>query len=265
MGPQKEIETFDILEFRDGIFIPSSTRIIREVSLSLILNGRKITSIAYSGSHGEELALGYLKSEGIIESLEDVENITHSEEHSEVHVWTKKGEDRTDTHRGVENKGGPEDTHDVRDDHPAATASPLLEQRLVVSPSWIITLMKEFIDSSSLHSITGGTHSAALAYEGGLIVVREDIGRHNTIDMVGGYILLKGIDCSDKILLRTGRVSSEIIHKVRKLGIPIVVSLSVPTSMAIRLSIDSGITMIRSMRDGGMVVYSHHWRVRNLL
>ena len=89
--------------------------------------------------------------------------------------------------------------------------------------------MERFLGQACLHEETGGTHAAALARNGKILVVREDIGRHNTIDMLGGYALLHGVDCRDAVILRTGRVSSEIVHKIRRLGVPLVCSLSVPT------------------------------------
>jgi FdhD protein len=91
--------------------------------------------------------------------------------------------------------------------------------------------------------------------------LREDIGRHNTIDMLGGYALLNDMDCSDKIIVRTGRVSLEIVNKVWNLGIPILISLSVPTTAAIHASMEAGITIIGSVRGGKMNVYCHEWRV----
>jgi FdhD protein len=79
--------------------------------------------------------------------------------------------------------------------------------------------------------------------------------------MLGGYALIQEIDCSDKCIVRTGRVSLEIVNKVWNLGIPILISLSVPTTAAIHLSLEAGITLIGSVRNGKMNVYCHEWRV----
>jgi FdhD protein len=124
-----------------------------------------------------------------------------------------------------------------------------------------LALVESLIDLSRLHGVTGGTHSAALAHGDSIIVLREDIGRHNTIDMLGGYALLNEMDCSDKVIVRTGRVSLEIVNKVWNLGIPILISLSVPTTTAVHASMEAGITLIGSLRGGKMNVYCHEWRV----
>ena len=123
-------------------------------------------------------------------------------------------------------------------------------------------MMDDFLSMASLHDSTGGTHAAALAtVNAEIIAVREDIGRHNTIDMLGGYALLGGIDLSDKTIVRTGRVSSEIVHKVWCLGVPVVISISVPTTLAIELAEEAGITIIGSVRGGKFIVYTHPERI----
>ncbi len=116
--------------------------------------------------------------------------------------------------------------------------------------------MERFLGQARLHEETGGTHAAALARNGEILVVREDIGRHNTIDMLGGYALLHGVDCRDAVILRTGRVSSEIVHKIWRLGVPSVCSLSVPTTQAVEMARGAGMTLIGSVRRGRMKIYS---------
>jgi FdhD protein len=120
----------------------------------------------------------------------------------------------------------------------------------------VFDLMERFLRQARLHEETGGTHAAALARNGEILVVREDIGRHNTIDMLGGYALLHGVDCRDAVILRTGRVSSEIVHKIWRLGVPLVCSLSVPTTQAAEMARGAGMTLIGSVRRGRMKIYS---------
>lgn len=131
-----------------------------------------------------------------------------------------------------------------------------------ISAEKAIEFMEELLSSSRLHKETHGTHCSALADTEKIIVLRDDIGRHNTIDMLGGYALLGDIDCSDKIIVKTGRVSSEIAEKVWTLGIPIMISHSVPTSEAVGIVKDAGITLIGHVRGGTFKVYSNERRVR---
>jgi FdhD protein len=121
--------------------------------------------------------------------------------------------------------------------------------------------MEELLSSSMLHQRTHGAHCSALADSSGILVCRDDIGRHNTIDMLGGYVLLEGIECTDKFLATTGRISTEMVSKVFNLGIPVIISHSAVTSRAVIFASDAGITLIGFVREGTMKIYTHKRRV----
>ena len=125
-----------------------------------------------------------------------------------------------------------------------------------LAPEAVLDLMERFLRQARLYEETGGTHAAALARNGEILVIREDIGRHNAIDMLGGYTLLHGVDCRGAVILRTGRVSSEIVHKIWRLGVPLVCSLSVPTTQAVEMARGVGMTLIGAVRRGRMKIYS---------
>jgi FdhD protein len=261
MARKADIEKFDIYVYKNDGFRKTSADVIKEVPLEIFLNGQKVITLACNGNHTEDLAVGFLRSEGFIRDAADLQQLEISNERSVVSVCTKsqvrlplngKNAGKTIASSGARSW--------VREDI-SDYAKSLLESRIYISPKIVFTLVEKLIDSSHFHTITGGTHSSALAQGESIIIVREDIGRHNTIDMLGGYALLNAIDCSDKIIVRTGRVSLEIVNKVWNLGIPLIISLSVPTSTAIYASIEAGITLIGSVRGGKMNVYSHEWRV----
>jgi FdhD protein len=117
------------------------------------------------------------------------------------------------------------------------------------------------MQSAKIHDLTRGTHCSALADTGKIIASREDIGRHNTIDMLGGYCLLNGIDCADKVLLTTGRVSSEIIVKACRIGAPLIISHSAATSRAVILAGEMGITLVGYVRGGRFKIYAGGHRI----
>lgn len=236
-------------------FSEKEERLIREIPLAVYLNGRKVITIACAGLHVDELAVGFLRAEGFLRTREDVETVEVSPDRMAVRIRTATGReipdpdaaaDRTLASSGARGFGR---TVEECQEEPAPG-------RILPAPEGILALMDRFLGQASLHEETGGTHAAALARNGEILVVREDIGRHNVIDMLGGYALLQEVDCRDAAIFRTGRVSSEIVHKIRRLGVPLVCSLSVPTTEAVEMARGAGITLIGSVRRGRMKIYS---------
>jgi hypothetical protein len=145
--------------------------------------------------------------------------------------------------------------------HPAAPETLSVATGLRVSAGHICMLMEEFRRHSQLHRQTGGVHAAALADREKLLVFREDIGRHNAVDKVIGALLRQGDKYSDKLLLTSGRLSSEILHKTAACAVPIVVSRSAPTDRSVALARDRNITLIGFARGRRMNIYSGEGRI----
>jgi FdhD protein len=202
----------------------------------------------------KELAVGFLRAEGIIGTLEDLKKVVVFHEEGRVDIFTKKGDDPPISMKTIASSGS-------RGNRTDEISMKALKSDIAISPDCVLKLMENLLKSSNLHSAARGTHCSAMADVNGILVSREDIGRHNTIDMLGGYSLLEGIDCSDNVIVTTGRVSSEIVTKVWKMEAPVIISHSAPTSRAITLSTNAGITIIGYARDGKFRVYSHEERV----
>ena len=132
---------------------------------------------------------------------------------------------------------------------------------ITVSPEEIQNLLKEFRSISELFMQTGGVHSAALADRQKIHLFAEDIGRHNAVDKLIGKAFLEGIPVEDKILLSSGRISGEIMTKVIRNRLPIMISRTAPTCMAITYAEDHGITLIGFARGNRMNIYTHPQRV----
>ncbi len=213
-----------------------SKKIIREVSLEILLHGEKLVSLACIGCNLEELAIGFLKSEGLISSPCDVDSASLDKKNFSINIKINTKDFRRASKviasSGAQSLGG---------DAPEYGLLP--EGKLIISPRKVLGLMAALLKSARLHDLTRGTHCSGLADSTKLIVAREDIGRHNTIDMLGGYALLNGIDCSNKILLTTGRISSEITGKALRMGVPMIISHSAPTSQAIKTAQGCGMTL----------------------
>jgi len=108
---------------------------------------------------------------------------------------------------------------------------------------------------------TGGVHSAALCHTKGIFVFSEDIGRHNAIDKIFGECVLRDIPTDDHMIITSGRISSEILLKVARRNIPILISKSAPTNLGVRLADELGISLIGFVRGKKMNIYTNRWRL----
>lgn len=188
-----------------------SADIVPEVPLRLYLNGKLLITIACAGIHLQELAVGFLRSEDIVTEISDMNDIRITEgDEPSVYVSTtvRRRSDQTLKTLGSSGARGKRDGNEVfeRFPHPG----------IVLTPKHILNLMEQLEEAATIHKATRGTHCSGLADASGMLIAREDIGRHNTIDMLCGHMLMEGIKSSDKAIVTTGRVSSEIVLKVRR-------------------------------------------------
>jgi FdhD protein len=253
-------EDFNSRTFDGHSLIETEAKIIKEIPLEIFLNDKPVATIACTGNHVDELAVGFLRSEGFISGSEDIERIHIAGDTNSIYIYARPtlnplACERKDS--AVIAFSGARGTKSLRD----RVFKKMQDDSLIISSQKVFFLMERLLSLAWLHDTTGGTHCSALADSKDVIVSREDIGRHNTIDMIGGYALLNSIDCSDKVIVRTGRVSSEIVCKVWNLGIPLMISISVPTSLAVELAEEAGMTLIGAVRGGRMNIYSHSKRV----
>lgn len=145
-------------------------------------------------------------------------------------------------------------------------ARPLPQDKLfddtIFDFSHIRDLYHEFQKKSEGYRSTGGVHSAALADNRHILVFTEDIGRHNAVDKVIGYALLENMPFPGKIMLASGRLSSEIVSKCVRCGIPVIVSRAAPTSLAVEIADTAGLTLVGFVRGDRMNVYTGAQRIR---
>lgn len=242
--------------------------IIKEHALTITLSDGKFVkdrpyvTMFCSPSDIESLGLGFLLSEGIINSIDDVESLSISDDGSELKVCMTDNAHLAEsllTKRDITSGCG-------RNLNPYDFLNNLriqeLSSNLKISADSIIQRSSEFQSMSMLYKSTGGTHAAGLCDEDGILIFKEDIGRHNAVDKIFGECLIKSIELKDKYILSSGRISSEILLKAAKRSIPIIVSRSAPTSMALRFADQAGITIVGFARGGRMNVYSHDYRIQ---
>ena len=235
--------------------------VTKELPLTIILNNQELITLLCSPMDLEYLAIGFLSSEGLLKSKDDIEKIIVDDQRGVVRVETDEGKEPTKEllfkRLITSGCGKGASIYNAAD----AQGQAKVESTLRISAIKVSALVKEFHQRSQTYRATGGVHSAALCNTKSILAFSEDIGRHNAIDKIFGECLLRDIPTEDRILITSGRISSEILLKVAKRNIPILISKSAPTGLGVRLAIDWGITLIGFVRGERMNVYTNGWRV----
>lgn len=251
------IKNYEIIRFKRGEISIEEDLAIVEYPFTIFLNDEELITLLCSPKNLNYLAIGFLNSEGIINSREDIEKISIDEEKGIAHIYTKNknslGEKLFGKRTITSGCGKGTIFYNVID----SFKSKKINNNIKINPNNILNLIKKFNSKSQLFLDTGGVHSCALCDKEKIILFEEDIGRHNALDKILGKCLIDKINFSDKIILTSGRISSEILIKIAKRKIPIIVSRSAPTHLAIELANDLNITLIGFARGEKMNIYSN--------
>ena len=239
----------------------TETAITIELPLTIRLNKQEVVTLLCSPMNLDCLAVGYLFSEGLLKSKDEIKEIAVDEQRGIVQVDTKVADELPyeRIHKPLIASGGGQGA--TFDNIAELSGQAKIESRVVVSPDEVFKLAGEFERYSQLFQTTRGVHSAALCDNEKILVFKDDLGRHNAIDKVSGECILKDIPTDDRIIITTGRVPSEQLLKVAKMRVPIMVSLTVPTDLGVKLADDFGMTLIGSVKSGKMNIYTNRWRV----
>ncbi len=254
-----ELERFPVLRFTREGRSDTELAVAREFLFTIFLNDQELATILCSPGNLRYLAVGFLASEGIIKSRDEIKKMEIDDWLGTAHVEIKDSStiDDSFTKRLIASGcGGAATFYSLAD-----AATPKVESAMRISPDEVFALVSQFQHRSQLYLATHGVHSAALADGKEILIFSEDIGRHNAIDKIFGKCILEDIPTSDRLIISSGRISSEISHKVAKRGIPIIVSLSAPTSLGLKTADKMGITLIGSVRGKRMDVYTHPQRI----
>ena len=218
-----------------------------EMSLTLYVNGKELVSILCTPTKLNCLVLGFLYSEGIITNMNEITSmrICDDEPIADIRLST---EFNAPTRRTLTSGCGGGVIF--------ANKPPKVESDMVVSPEEVLSLLKQLYHQQDLYQQSGGIHSSALCDREHLLVIAEDIGRHNTLDKIMGEFLLRNLSSKNGILLTTGRISSEMLFKAARMEAPVIVSRTSPTERAILLGHELGITVIGYARNNRLVVFS---------
>lgn len=243
--------TFEVPIIKLDEFSYSCTedKIIAEYPFSLILNGEYKQTFLCTPSKLEELVIGYLLTRGYIREIEDLISleIDKNSRISNVNIKDiEEGEDEvTIALNEVDN-----------------FKYSFIDGDTDIHVDTIYEIMKANLNYSKLFKDTGGAHSVAIFKDEEVIVVCEDVARHNAMDKAIGYCLLKDISFKDKVIVVSGRISFDMISKVAKAKIPVIISKSAPTNLSIELANKLNITLIGFVRGKRMNIYTHSYRVK---
>jgi len=256
------MESFDyeIHEYRGG-FNKTPIKSIREVPLTITLNGREVVTLLCTAKHPEYLAIGFLKSDAFISSPDQVTDLTVRDEGdrlvAEVETCHDPWKDRV-MERSITSGCG-KGTNFGR--NVATISKRRVGGDIQVSPEQILKLANELHDRSTLYNATRGCHNSSLCTPDEMLLFREDIGRHNAIDMICGQCFLDNVAVEDKMIVSTGRIASEILLKVVRIGVPILVSTAVATSFSVELARKTGITLVGNVKKDSFWVYNDKGRI----
>ena len=247
----------EITRDKDGCHVRDiSKKVIAEISLKVMVNGAELVSVLCLNQHQEELALGFLYNEGVINSYADIENISFNEKMLAVIINLKEGViiDRQESLRSLTTGCGKCYTYInplKKSQYKTVTSN------VTYSMNTILDSMNNFVTRSNIYNDVGGVHSVLLHtidYE----ILVEDIGRHNCFDKITGLMLKENkLDLfGQAVVFVSGRISSEIMAKIIRMGVPVLVSKSTPTSAAVKLGKEHNVTLLGYVRKNGGYIYS---------
>ena len=208
--------------------------LIREVIWHLVVNGENMAELNCMPSNLEQLAAGHLLTQGRLRQASQIEKITIDEETNKIIV-----------------KLNP------------SSYSPGLpdEGDFTLSAADIHRLQGEFNDRGELFRQTGAAHSVALADKGGILVFFDDVARHNALDKVIGEMVLRGLSPARKALFVSSRLATDMLRKVRAIGVRILVAPGAPTAEGVSLAEENGITLLGFVRPDNINIYTHPHRI----
>lgn len=262
MPPVREKKRFDIVRASNAHLQKKRVYVPTESAITLFVNGKELITLLCSPTKLEALAVGFLHTEGFLSSLENLTSLEVDQARGTVSVelkdynplvehLTQKRTLTTGCGRGTVFYSAL-DSLGIRP----------IRSRMKVTHEVLQELMRSLLAGSETYRETGGIHSALLGTKSGeSLVLCEDLGRHNAVDKVFGECLLRDISPTNKVLVTSGRVSSEMLIKALKKRVPVVVSRTSPTSLAVDLARNVGLTLAGYARADKMNVYTHPERI----
>lgn len=236
------------------------TAVVTERPLTLFLNAREIVTMMTIGDHPDLLAVGYLLNQNMLKPDDEITAIEHAEDIDTIVVRTKRQTDYEEKLRKkTQTSGCAQGTifGDLMEEFDKIE----LDKNARLKTSWLYTLARKINTEPSLYLKAGAIHGCVLARQDRVLVYMEDVGRHNAVDKIAGYMFLNKIVPHDKIFYTTGRLTSEMVIKTVKMRIPILLSRSGFTAWGVDLANKAGLTLIGRARGKRFVALAGTGRI----
>ncbi|MFD7078314.1 formate dehydrogenase accessory sulfurtransferase FdhD [Nocardioides sp. NPDC059952] len=258
-----------VLRVRDGVISRRPDKLAAEEPMEIRVNGRPLTVTMRTPGGDFDLAVGFLVSEGVVHSADDVASVRYC-----AGATVDDGNTYNVVDVGLAAHVPPPDASLERSFYTTSScglcgkasleavrtssAWSVAEDTLRVTPELLAVLPERLREAQRVFDSTGGLHAAGLFdAEGNLLCVREDVGRHNAVDKVIGHALREGlVPLRNSMLMVSGRASFELVQKAVMAGIPLLAAVSAPSSLAVDLADDNGLTLVGFLRGSSMNIYA---------
>ena len=227
--------------------------VVKEIPLTIYLNKQEIVTAMTLGDMPDLLAVGYLLNQNMLKRDDVISGIDYDDDLQVVIVRTER---KTNYEQKMEKKirtsGCAVGTvyGDIMDDFSSVN----LDKKTKIKTSWIYTISKKVNTRPSLYLKAGALHGCVLCQKDSPLIYVEDVGRHNAVDKIAGWMFLNKENANDKIFYTTGRLTSEMVIKTVQMGIPILISRSGFTEAGVRLAREAGLTLIGRAKGKRMII-----------
>ena len=234
--------------------------VVTEKALTIYLNSQEIVTTMTLGDMPKELAVGYLLNQNMLQYNDNINEIEYDEDLEVVIVRTQRKTNYEEKlSKKIRTSGCAVGT--VYGDMMERFSDIKLNQSAIVKSSWMIKISQKIMNIPSLYLKAGAIHGCALTFKDNIIAYVEDVGRHNAVDKIAGWMFLNNITGQDKIFYTTGRLTSEMVIKTVQMEIPILLSRSGFTESGVSLARDSSLTLIGRMKGKRFIILSGENRV----
>jgi formate dehydrogenase family accessory protein FdhD len=229
--------------------------IIVEKPVSLTVNGEVWLTFLCTPTDLEALAVGFLFNEGVINSSKEIASLRVCANRENIDVWLDISAKQPENWRRTSGcTGGFTSVREINKIFRSVGEN-------IKTPSEILEMVERLLNKQNIYKKVGGVHTSFLCDQGNSFIMAEDIGRHNTLDKIAGCYLLKNCNYKNKIVITTGRISSDMLQKAARIGASILISRTSPSSLSIELAKKWGVTLIGYARKNRFNIYTHPNRI----